>query len=74
MKPELIALFIFACILGGAILGLFLRNFLPEHHLEDDSKSIVTTMGVGLSGAMAALVLALLVQGAQISFSINETN
>jgi len=73
VKPELIALLIFACILGGAILGLFLRNFLPEHHLGDDSKSIVTTMGVGVSGAMAALVLALLVQGAQISF-VNQRN
>jgi hypothetical protein len=54
--------------MGAAMLGLFLRTFLPEHHLREDSRSVVSSLGVGISGAMAAFVLALLVQGAQISF------
>jgi hypothetical protein len=43
---------------------MFLRSRLPEHHLNEDSKHIVT-LGAGIIGTMAALVLGLLVASAK---------
>jgi len=45
----------FACVFGGALLGLVLRALLPEHHLSPDSKDFVK-LGMGLIATMAALV------------------
>src|SRR5262249_21951418 len=47
---------LFACIFGGALLGMFLRRRLPEPHLSPESKEVVK-VGTGLIGTMAALVL-----------------
>jgi hypothetical protein len=48
---------------------MILRTFLPERHLGEESRKIVTSVGIGLVGAMAGLVLALLITGAQNSFN-----
>jgi len=58
---------VFACILGGALLGMFLRKTLPGHHLSDDAKDVVR-LGTGLIGTIAALVLGLLIASAKNSF------
>ena len=60
------SLVVFSCVFGGALLGLFLRTVLPEHHLNADSKSTIT-VGMGLIGTMAALVLGLVVSSAASS-------
>jgi hypothetical protein len=60
--PE-IALVAFACLFGGALLGMWLRSRLPEHHLGDDSQKLLG-MGLGIIGTMAGLVLGLLVASA----------
>jgi hypothetical protein len=44
---------VFACVFGGALLGMFIRAVLPEHHLSPDSKDLVK-LGMGLIGTMAA--------------------
>jgi hypothetical protein len=67
MSSAASSLIVFACVFGGALLGLFLRTILPEHHLSADSKSTVT-MGMGLIGTMAALVLGLVVSAAASSY------
>ena len=36
----------FACLFGGALLGMLLRRILPEHHLNADSKDVVK-LGMG---------------------------
>lgn len=41
MIPAEIALIVFACVFGGALLGLFLRALLPEHHLSQDTKDVI---------------------------------
>jgi hypothetical protein len=61
------SLVVFACVFGGALLGLFLRTVLPEQHLNADSKSTVN-LGMGLIGTMAALVLGLVVSAAASSY------
>lgn len=57
----------FACISGGVLLGMFLRNTLPEHHLSTDAKDVVR-LGTGLIGTIAALVLGLLIASAKSSY------
>jgi len=52
-----------AFIFGGALLGLLLRAFLPEHHLTGEAKDVVK-LGAGLIATLAALVLGLLVSSA----------
>ena len=58
---------VFACVFGGALLGMFLRKLLPRDHLSDDSKGIVM-IAMGLVATMAALVLGLLISSAKSSF------
>jgi hypothetical protein len=61
----------FACIFGGALLGMFFRIVLPEHHLSADSKDVVK-VGMGLIATMAALVLGLLTGSAKSSFDTQD--
>jgi hypothetical protein len=58
---------VFACIVGGIILGMTLRAILPEKHLSAETKDLVK-LGMGLVGTMTALVLGLLIASAKGSF------
>jgi hypothetical protein len=62
----------FACVFGGALLGMTLRAVLPEHHLSSESKDSVK-VGMGLVATMAALVLGLLVASAKASYDQQRT-
>src|SRR5262245_1661598 len=62
----------FACIFGGALLGMLLRTVLPEHHLSPDSKDVVK-VGMGLIATMAALVLGLLTGSAKSAFDTQDS-
>src|SRR6516164_1693898 len=67
MSSLAISCIVFACILGGTLLGMMLRTFLPEKHLSGESKDLVK-LGMGLIGTMTALVLGLLIASAKSSF------
>lgn len=67
MQHLSLALITFACVFGSALLGLYLRTLLPEHHLETDSIAAVK-LATGMIATMAALVLGLLVSSAKSSF------
>ena len=71
MRELAISLIVFACMLGGAVLGMLLRQVLPEHHLSDESKSTVQ-LGTGLLATLSALVLGLLIASAKSSFDIKS--
>jgi hypothetical protein len=62
----------FACIFGGAILGMVLRAILHEKHLTAEAKDLVK-VGMGLVGTMTALVLGLMVASAKSSFDTQRT-
>jgi len=64
MNAIAIRLFVFACVFGAALFGMFLRTVLPEQHLTADSKDTVR-LGMGTIATMAALVLGLLVASAK---------
>ncbi len=71
MNSVGVGLIAFACIFGGALLGIFLRAHLPEHHLSEDSQRIVN-LGAGIIGTMAALVLGLLVASAKGAYDMQS--
>ena len=57
----------FALIFGGAVLGMFLREILPDHHLRDESKDTIK-VGVATVSTLSAMVLGLLVSSAKNSY------
>lgn len=62
----------FCLIFGAGLIGMLLRKALPSDHLSDNSKSVVT-LGMGLVGTMAALVLGLLVASAKQAYDVQST-
>ncbi len=62
----------FCLIFGAGLLGMLLRKALPADHLSDNSKSAVT-LGMGLVGTVAALVLGLLIASANASYDAQST-
>jgi hypothetical protein len=67
MSASLIAIAVFACTFGGALLGMWLRGALPGHHLSEESKDVVK-LGMGLIATMTALVLGLVTASAKSAF------
>ena len=67
MSALAISLIAFACVFGGTLLGMFIRTFLPGHHVSDESKDVVK-LGTGIIATMAALVLALMIASAKGNF------
>jgi hypothetical protein len=56
-----------ACIFGGVLLGLWLQNLLPDHHLSSESKDTIK-LAAGMIATLSALVLGLLVSSAKNNF------
>lgn len=67
MSETVTCCIVFACVFGGALLGMFLRASLPDHHLSTDSKDFVK-LGTGLIATMAALALGLMIASAKNSY------
>lgn len=72
MSSALISLVAFVCIFGSALAGIFLKDFLPEHLLSEDSKKIIESSRSVVVG-LAALTLGLLIATAKTSFDTKET-
>jgi hypothetical protein len=56
-----------ACLCAGTLLGSLIRSRLPDHHLRDDSKDVLT-MASGMIATLVALVIGLLVSSSKTSF------
>ena len=67
MNPAIIGTIVFACTLGGALVGIWLSTILPEHHLNKQSRDTVK-LGIGLIATITALVLGLVTASAKSSF------
>lgn len=67
MNHVLIALIVFVCISASALVGLYVRSLLPDHHLNEESGGAIK-LGIGLVATIAALVLGLLISSAKGSF------
>jgi len=62
-----IAIVVVAVVMGGALLGAYVRSHLPKHHLEGDTRDIVKA-GIGILATLSALVLGLIIASAKSSF------
>jgi len=60
MSPITISVVVFACVFGGALVGIVIHFFLPKEHLDSDSKEPVR-LGMALVATTVALVLGLLI-------------
>jgi hypothetical protein len=56
----------------GSMVGMWLQNVLPAHHLNAETKDLVK-VGTGLIGTMAALLLGLLVASAKSSYDTRSS-
>lgn len=72
MGPGEIWAIVFACLFAGGLLGMVLRNVLPEHHLNAESKDAIK-FGAALISTMAALVLGLLVASAKGTYDTQRS-
>lgn len=72
MDAATVSLIVFGCIFGAALLGMLLRSTLPEHHLNTETQSTVH-LAMGFVATMAALILGLLVAGANDSYEKEST-
>jgi len=69
MNSLVFSLIALACILGGVLIGMSFRVFLPQDHLSDDSKDIVK-VGTAMIATRGALVLGLLIASAKGNFDM----
>jgi hypothetical protein len=69
MIHLVIALIVFVCVFGSALLGLYVRTVLPPRHLGDESIGVVK-LATGPIATMAALVPGLLISSAKGSFDM----
>ena len=67
MNAGLLALLAFAVTFAAAMAGLRLRDRLPEHHLDGESRDAVKLV-MGLVATMSALVLSLLISVTQTAY------
>lgn len=67
MNHLVMALIVLCCLFGSALLGSYVRQRLPSHHLSDDSVAVLK-LATGLLATMSALVLGLLVSSAKGTF------
>ena len=71
MSSLSIALIIFCCTFGGALLGMAISRRLPHEHLNADTKDTVK-LAAGIVGTMTAVLLGLLVASAKSSFDVQR--
>ena len=55
-------------VFASAMLGMLIRRKLPESHLSDETKGVVT-LSMGVVGTLTALVLSLLIATASTTFN-----
>lgn len=72
MNPTIIGMIVFACTFAGALLGMWLRTILPEHHVNAESRDTIK-LAMGLIATMTALLLGLVTASAKSSFDTVNT-
>jgi hypothetical protein len=67
MNTSLTAAMVCACLFAAVLIGMWIRRYLPEHHLSADTRDTVK-LAMGLVATMSALLLGLLVSSAKSSY------
>jgi hypothetical protein len=71
MSSLAVGVVAFACMFGGALIGMLLHVYIPQHHQSADTQRIVN-LAAGITGTMAALVLGLLIASANESYGAQK--
>jgi hypothetical protein len=72
MNISAVTVIVFVILIGGALLGAGIRNVLQGEHFDEGSRQVIT-LGTGLLGTLAALVLGLLIASAKNSYDAQLT-
>jgi len=72
MSSIAVSSIVFACVFGGAMLGILVRAKLPQPHLSAESKDVVK-LSMGLVATLSALVLGLLIASAKGSYDAQSS-
>ena len=67
-SPVVIGLVVFAVVLTGAFAGAMVKRRVPQHHLTEETKGLVS-VSMALVATISALVLGLLLSNANSSFN-----
>ena len=62
----------FVCVLGGALLGMYLGRIMPQPHLSGDAKDVIK-VSMAMVATLAALVLGLMTASAKSSLDDKES-
>jgi len=68
VTETLISLVVLVIVFCSALLGMLVSRILPQNHLTDQTKSVVS-VSTGVVGTLTALVLGLLIAAASSSFN-----
>ena len=69
--PVVVALIVFVCVFGGALLGMSVGMHIPERHLSERARDVIK-LGMGLIATITALVLGLVVATAKSSYDAQD--
>jgi len=72
MSTSLTTAIVSCCLLAAVWIGMWLRRFLPAHHLSPESRDTVK-LAMGLAATMAALLLGLLVNSGRASYDTTRS-
>src|SRR5215469_15283845 len=72
MSSFLITLIVLGCVFGGALLGQWLSERLPDHHRSSESHDAVK-LATGILSVLSALVLGLLIASVKNSFDTTDS-
>ena len=67
MNIILLGLIVLILLFGSAMLGMFVRTRLPEHHLNSESKDVLR-LAIGIIATLCAMVLGLLISTTKVAF------
>lgn len=71
MSPAVTAIVFLACLVSSFLIGMRLRQCLPENHFNEESKEAIE-LSIGLVAAMTALVLGLLTASTKSTYDDNQ--
>lgn len=72
MSILAIGAIVFACVFGGALLGMFLQEVLPKEHLSPEARDVIK-VSMAMIATLAALVLGLLTASAKSSLDDKQS-
>ncbi|TDW26696.1 hypothetical protein EV128_11326 [Rhizobium azibense] len=63
MSSIALGALVFICLFGASLIGILIRNRLPAHHLDSESKDVIR-LSTAVVGTLSALALGLLIASA----------